>query len=107
LESISTTIQYMMAATMKASKYRKLPAAIALVAGGIITGLSLGALDTSSMSFGFGVDYDPSGVWHVLRGMGWTCQKPERRAREGDEKAIARWRARDWPRIKKRSKKRS
>jgi len=55
----------------------------------------------------FGVQYDPSGVWHVLRNMGWSCQKPERRARERDEAAIARWREQDWPRIKKRAKKRS
>ncbi len=49
----------------------------------------------------FGVRYDPSGVWHVLRQLGWSCQKPERRARERDEKAIERWRKKDWPRIKK------
>jgi len=49
----------------------------------------------------FGVRYDPSGVWHVLRGLGWSCQKPEGRARERDEEAIARWRQQDWPRIKK------
>ena len=49
----------------------------------------------------FGVRYDPSSVWHILRGMGWSCQKPERRARERDERAIARWRHKDWPRIKK------
>jgi transposase len=49
----------------------------------------------------FGVRYDPSGVWHVLRGIGWSCQRPEGRARERDEEAIARWRQRDWPRIKK------
>lgn len=49
----------------------------------------------------FGVTYDPSGVWHVLRRMGWSCQKPERHARERDEQAIAGWRKRDWPRIKK------
>ena len=54
----------------------------------------------------FGVDYDPSQVWRILRAMGWTCQKPERRARERDEEAIARWRREDWPRIKKRPKKR-
>lgn len=54
----------------------------------------------------FGVSYDPSGVWHVLRRMGWSCQKPERQARERDEKAIATWRREDWPRIKKRPKKR-
>jgi len=53
----------------------------------------------------FGVQYDPSGVWHVLRNMGWSCQKPERRARERDDEAIARWRKKDWPRIKKSPKK--
>lgn len=54
----------------------------------------------------FGVRYDPSGVWHVLRRLGWSCQKPERRARERDEQAIAAWRKNDWPRIKKRQTKR-
>jgi transposase len=54
----------------------------------------------------FGVEYHPSAVWHILRGMGWSCQKPERRARERDEEGIARWRREDWPRIKKRPKKR-
>jgi transposase len=49
----------------------------------------------------FGVRYDLSGVWHVLRRLGWSCQKPEGRARERDKEAIARWRPHDWPRIKK------
>lgn len=52
----------------------------------------------------FGVNYDPSGVWHVLVRMGWSCQKPERRARERDEQAIETWRKNDWPNIKKRPK---
>jgi len=50
----------------------------------------------------FGVTYDPSSVWHLLSRAGWSCQKPQQRARERDENAIARWRTRDWPRIKKR-----
>ena len=54
----------------------------------------------------FGVPYDTSGVWHVLVRMGWSCQKPERRARERDEDAIAAWRKNDWLRIKKRQEKR-
>jgi len=33
----------------------------------------------------FGVVYHPGHVWRVLRGMGWRCQKPERRARQRDE----------------------
>jgi len=49
----------------------------------------------------FGITYDPSSVWHILRRMGWSCQKPEKRARERDEEAIAGWRQADWPRIKK------
>jgi transposase len=49
----------------------------------------------------FGIRYELSSVWHILRGMGWSCQKPERRARERDENAIATWRKKDWPRIKK------
>jgi transposase len=54
----------------------------------------------------FGVAYHPSAVWHILRRMGWSCQKPERRARERDEQAIEAWRQQEWPRIKKRPKKR-
>ena len=50
----------------------------------------------------FGVKYHPAHVWKILRGEGWSCQKPERRARERDEAAIQRWRAEQWPHIKKR-----
>jgi transposase len=49
-----------------------------------------------------GVRYHPAHVWKILRGEGWSCQKPERRARERDEAAIQRWRTARWPHIKKR-----
>lgn len=49
----------------------------------------------------FGVSYDPSGVWHVLRRAKWSCQKPERVAREQDPAAVARFRRVTWPRLKK------
>jgi len=49
----------------------------------------------------FGVRYNTCHVWTVLVKLGWSCQKPERRARERDEEAIHRWRRRDWVRIKK------
>ena len=52
----------------------------------------------------FAVKYHPGHVWYLLRSMGWSYQKTERRARERDEEAIARWRAREWPRIKRRPK---
>lgn len=49
----------------------------------------------------FGVVYHPDHVWKILRSLGWTCQKPEQRARERDEAAIRRWREKEWPRIKR------
>jgi transposase len=49
----------------------------------------------------FGVRYHPAHVWKILHQLGWSCQKPERRARERDEAAIQRWRKHQWPRIKK------
>jgi transposase len=54
----------------------------------------------------FGVRYDPSHVWRILNAMGWSAQKPERRARERDEGRIEHWRKKDWPRIKKSAKSR-
>jgi transposase len=49
-----------------------------------------------------GVRYHPGHVWVILRQrLGWTLQRPERRASERDEEAIARWVAQEWPRIKK------
>lgn len=48
-----------------------------------------------------GVWYDFNHVGRILHALGFSVQKPEARARERDEAAIARWRTRDWPRIKK------
>lgn len=50
----------------------------------------------------FGVRYHPSHVWKLLIGLGWSCQKPERRAIERDEAAVDQWKHAEWPRIKKR-----
>jgi transposase len=49
----------------------------------------------------FGVKYHPGHIWHLMRRLGWSCQKPARRAKERDEQAIGRWLARDWPRLKR------
>lgn len=49
----------------------------------------------------FGVQYHVDYVWQVLHNLGWSCQKPEQRARERNNEAIRRWRKYDWPRIKK------
>jgi transposase len=52
----------------------------------------------------FGIRYHPSHVWKILIELGWSCQKPERRATQRDEKAIARWKRYIWPKIKKKAK---
>ena len=49
----------------------------------------------------FGVSYHPSHVWRLLRELGWSCQRPARRARERDEAAIRHWLRYRWPQIKK------
>jgi transposase len=46
--------------------------------------------------------YHPGHVWHILREqLGWTWQRPARRAVERDDEAIARWVKQRWPQIKK------
>jgi transposase len=49
-----------------------------------------------------GVSYHPGHVWKVLREqLGWSRQRPARRAVERDDEAIARWVKQQWPRVKK------
>lgn len=47
------------------------------------------------------VRYHPRHVWRVLRALGWSRQRPARRAKERNEAAIARWVRRRWPQVKK------
>jgi transposase len=49
----------------------------------------------------FGVRYHPSGVWHVMRRLGWSAQKPQRQALQRDDEQIVRWKRVIWPRVKK------
>ena len=48
-----------------------------------------------------GVEYHSGHVWRILRSLDWTRQRPARRAKERNEKAIKQWVAKDWPRVKK------
>lgn len=50
----------------------------------------------------FGVRYSDVHVWRLLGQMGFSSQKPERRARERDEVAIEDWKKRVWPALKKK-----
>jgi transposase len=49
-----------------------------------------------------GIDYHPGHVWRLLGDSGFSCQRPERRAVERDDKAIRRWSRTEWPALKKR-----
>ena len=49
----------------------------------------------------WGIAYHPGHVWKILIALGWSCQKPERRAIQRDPKKIRQWKQREWPRIKK------
>jgi transposase len=48
-----------------------------------------------------GVTYHPGHVWRLLQQMQWSCQKPQTRAKERNDAAIAQWCEVEWPRIKK------
>lgn len=52
----------------------------------------------------FGIRYHRDHVGRLLHALGFTHQKPERRALERNEEAIARWKTEEWPRIKKKSR---
>ena len=49
-----------------------------------------------------GQRYHPGHVWRVLRGLGFSCQQPTRRAIERDEAAITQWKRVGWPGLKKK-----
>jgi len=52
----------------------------------------------------FRIDYNHRYLPRLLRSLGWSPQKPERLARERDERAIRRWVKVTWPDIKKKPK---
>jgi transposase len=49
-----------------------------------------------------GVRLHPGHLWRVLGALGWSVQKPERRALQRDEAAIAHWKRHTWPALKKK-----
>ncbi|EMO53844.1 winged helix-turn-helix domain-containing protein [Leptospira noguchii] len=53
----------------------------------------------------FWIHYHPNHVWKILRRIGFSVQKPIRRAKERDEKAISSWKKRRWLKVKKKPKK--
>ncbi len=48
-----------------------------------------------------GIKYHPGHVWRLLQQLGWSRQKPSRRALERDPDKIATWIQERWPEVKK------
>lgn len=53
-----------------------------------------------------GVRFHPGHVWRLMGSMGWSLQRPAKRAKERNEAAIRNWIQRTWPRLKKKPAKR-
>lgn len=49
----------------------------------------------------FGVSYHPAHVCRLLKSIGWSVQKPIRRASQRDEAAIETWYSERWPTLKR------
>jgi transposase len=50
-----------------------------------------------------GVSYGITQVWRILTfSLGWSNQKPEKRATKRDERAILSWKGNTWPSLKKK-----
>lgn len=49
----------------------------------------------------FGIRYDRDHVGRLLHRLGWSHQKPQKRAIERNEDAIEQWKRKRWPQVKK------
>lgn len=56
---------------------------------------------TKAIEQEFGISYHESHVWKILQSIGWSCQRPTKRAVERDEQKIKEWKRRTWPALKK------
>ncbi len=50
----------------------------------------------------FGAVYGTTQIWRILGTLGFSVQKPEKRAIERDEGAVKFWKTRTWPALKKK-----
>jgi transposase len=50
----------------------------------------------------FAVRYHTNHIGRLMHRLGWSHQKPERRALERNDAAIEQWKRKKWPRIKKK-----
>ncbi len=50
----------------------------------------------------YGVKFSQTQIWRLLGGLGFSVQKPERRAIERNEEAVQTWKRKTWPALKKK-----
>lgn len=50
----------------------------------------------------FAITYHRDHIGRLMTSLGWSYQKPDKRALQRDEQAIEEWKSKQWPRIKKR-----
>jgi transposase len=48
-----------------------------------------------------GTTYEDRSIWHAMHRLGFSCQRPVRKAVERDEGAIRTWMLETWPKVKK------
>jgi len=51
-----------------------------------------------------GIKYHPGHVWRILQRLGWSLQRPAKRAKERNAEAVREWISKRWPAIKKSPK---
>ena len=49
----------------------------------------------------YGVKFGQTQIWRILGGLGFSVQKPARRAIERNEEAVQTWKRKTWPALKK------
>jgi transposase len=49
-----------------------------------------------------GVQFGQTQIWRILGALGFSAQKPEKRAIERNEDAVRQWKRRTWPGLKKK-----
>jgi transposase len=50
----------------------------------------------------YGVKFGQTQIWRILGSLGFSAQKPERRAIERDEQVVQTWKRKTWPGLKKK-----
>lgn len=71
------------------------------MANGFSTELWTSARVATLIQKHYRVSFHRSHVARLLHELGFSCQKPERRALERDEARIEQWKRQQWPRVKK------